>query len=292
MPGPPSAEVLPPAPSLLELSNGPVPEAAQDVLGSYLRTAELLGRRTADMHLALAVGEGKGFAAEPFSRLYQRSLYQSMRANARRVLSLLRKRRSQLPEAASAQAELLLKNEEALLDRFHRVSDIRIAAQRIRCHGDFHLGQVLFTGKDFIITDFEGEPERPIGERRIKVSPLRDVAGMIRSFHYASHAAMSGARREAWLSSAQSLEVAPWLAVWYLWSATSYLKAYLAHASSGSFLPERAEELEALLDGYILEKAVYELGYELNNRPGWVQIPLEGILHSLQLNVASEHAPS
>src|SRR5690606_4829020 len=126
----------------------------------------------------------------------------------------------------------------------------------------------------------------------IKVSPLRDVAGMIRSFHYASHAAMSGARREAWLSSTQSSEVASWLAVWYLWSATSYLKAYLEHAAPGNFLPEQPEELEALLNGYILEKAVYELGYELNNRPGWVQIPLEGIFHSLQLDIASEQASS
>jgi maltose alpha-D-glucosyltransferase / alpha-amylase len=290
--GPPSDEALPPTPSLLELTKQPIPDAAQHAIGSYLQTAELLGRRTADMHLALAAGEDKSFAAEPFSRLYQRSLYQSMRASARRVLSLLRKRRGQLPEAATAQAELLLKNEELLLERFHRISDIRISAQRTRCHGDFHLGQVLFTGKDFIITDFEGEPERPIGERRIKVSPLRDAAGMIRSFHYASHAAMSGARRESWLPSAQSSEAASWLAVWYLWSAASYLKAYLAHASSGEFLPARPEELEALLNGYILEKAVYELGYELNNRPGWVPIPLEGILHSLQLNVAGEHAPS
>ncbi len=282
--GPPSAELLPPSASLLELTRSPIPEGAQEVLGSYLETAELLGRRTADLHLALAAGEGKSFAAEPFSRLYQRSLYQSMRANARRVLGLLRKRRSQLPEEAAAQADLLLRNEQLLLDRYHRVSDIRIAAQRTRSHGDFHLGQVLFTGKDFVITDFEGEPERPIGERRIKVSPLRDVAGMIRSFHYASHAAMCGARREAWLSPVQSSAVTPWLAAWYLWTATSYLKAYLEQASAGHFLPQRDEELEALLHAYILEKAVYELGYELNNRPDWVPIPLEGILHSLQLS--------
>lgn len=290
--GPPPTEILPPKPSLLALAQAPLPAAAQDVLGSFLQTCELLGERTADMHLALAQAEGKGFAAEPFTRLYQRSLYQSMRASARRVISLLRKRRSQLPEQAAAQAEWLLKHEELLLNRFHRIADIRISAQRTRCHGDFHLGQVLFTGKDFIITDFEGEPERPIGERRIKVSPLRDVAGMIRSFHYASHAALSGAQHEAWISSTQSSEVASWLAAWYLWSAASYLQSYLSHASTGHFLPQKPEELEALLEGYILEKAVYELGYELNNRPSWVPIPLEGILHSLQLNAPGEHAPS
>lgn len=288
--GPPPAEVLPSTPSLLTLAQSPIPDVAHDVLGSFLETSELLGKRTADMHLALAAATGKGFAAEPFSRLYQRSLYQSMRASARRVLSLLRKRRSQLSEAAARQAEQLLKHEALLLDRFQRVSDIRISAQRTRCHGDFHLGQVLFTGKDFVITDFEGEPDRPIGERRIKVSPLRDVAGMIRSFHYASHAALSGAGREAWLSSTQSSEVASWLAAWYLWSAASYLKSYLTHAASGRFLPAQPEELEALLEGYILEKAVYELGYELNNRPSWVPIPLEGILHSLQLSTGGEHA--
>ncbi len=279
----PPAEALPAGRSLLALASEVAPAAAQDVIGSYLQTAELLGTRTAEMHLALATGEDKNFAAEPFSRLYQRSLYQSMRANARRVLSLLRKRQSQLPDSAVELAALLLQHEEALLSRFHRIADRRITAQRIRCHGDFHLGQVLFTGKDFAITDFEGEPDRPIGERRIKVSPLRDVAGMIRSFHYASHAAISGAIRESLLPSSSSPDVASWLAVWYFWTAATYLKAYLAVASTGKFLPDQPEELETLLNAYLLEKAVYELGYELNNRPDWVQIPLEGIVHSLQL---------
>jgi maltose alpha-D-glucosyltransferase / alpha-amylase len=288
----PPIEALPVESSLLALAGLSVPDAAQEVIGSYLQTAELLGTRTADMHLALAAGQGKSFAAEPFTRLYQRSLYQSMRANARRVLSLLRKRQTRLPADVAEQADLLLSHEATLLDRFQRISDARITAQRIRCHGDFHLGQVLFTGKDFIITDFEGEPERPIGERRIKVSPLRDVAGMVRSFHYASHAAISGAVRESMLPSASTPDVAPWLAVWYLWSASSYLKAYLAQASQGAFLPANPAELEALLNAYLLEKAVYELGYELNNRPQWVQIPLQGILHSLQLAGRSEIAPS
>ena len=280
--GAPPAEALPSSASLLELAQQVPPTAAQEVIGSYLQSAELLGRRTGQLHLALALGKGSSFSPEPFSQLYQRSLYQSMRANARRTLGLLRKRQSTLPTAAAAQAQTLLQHEEALMQRFQNVAANRIHAQRTRCHGDFHLGQVLFTGKDFVIIDFEGEPDRPIGERRIKASPLRDVAGMIRSFHYATHAALRDPKREALLPSAGSDDVAPWMTVWYLWSAAAYLKAYLEEVAASGILPAEPAATETLLNAYLLEKAVYELGYELNNRPDWVQIPMEGILGLLE----------
>jgi len=230
------------------------------------------------MHLALAAGEDKSFLPEPFTKLYQRSLYQSMRAHTRRSLGLLRRQQVHLPESVAAAAGRLLEREETLLQRYHELSERRISALRTRCHGDFHLGQVLYPGKDFVIIDFEGEPDRPIGERRIKASPLRDVAGMIRSFHYASHAAIRSPRLETRSPAASGDDRARWLTVWYIWNSAAYLKAYLAEASRGSFLPNRRENLETLLEAHLLEKAVYELGYELNNRPEWVCIPLEGIL--------------
>jgi trehalose synthase-fused probable maltokinase len=282
--GSPPAEVLPAGVSLVERAQRNPPTAAQEVIGPYLQSAELLGKRTAELHLALASGEERSFAPEPFTKLYQRSLYQSMRSNARRTLSLLRRRQPQLTGAVAHQAERLLEQEQSLLERFHQVAERRITAQRIRCHGDFHLGQVLHTGKDFVIIDFEGEPGHPIGERRIKASPLRDVAGMIRSFHYAVHAAIRSPQYESLLPSAGSSNLMPWLTVWYLWTAASFLKAYLSEASRGSFLPNPrdTDELEILLNAYLLEKAVYELGYELNNRPHWAPIPLEGILQLLE----------
>jgi len=277
----PPAETLPNGASLLELADRIPPTAAQDAIGPYLRAAELLGRRTAELHLALAAGEEESFAPEPFSKLYQRGLYQSMRAQARKTLGLLGKRLKTLPDTTAELANRLLQNEQVLVDRYRDIADIRITAQRTRCHGDFHLGQILFTGKDFVIIDFEGEPDRSIGERRIKRSPLRDVAGMIRSFHYASHAAARSPHHEALHPSADGDGIAPWLNVWYDWSSACYLKAYLTEMSRSNVIPGDHEELESLFNAYLLEKAVYELGYELNNRPDWVQIPIEGILHLL-----------
>lgn len=138
----------------------------------------------------------------------------------------------------------------------------QVNAMRIRIHGDYHLGQVLDTGDDFFIIDFEGEPARPLNERRIKHSPLRDVAGMLRSFDYAAHTAVQA---EAWTEGV----------------SREYLNAYLTMAEGASFLPGNEEELRMLLDACLLEKAVYEVCYELNNRPDWVGIPLRGITRIL-----------
>jgi maltose alpha-D-glucosyltransferase/alpha-amylase len=141
---------------------------------------------------------------------------------------------------------------------------------------------VLWTGRDFVIMDFEGEPARPIGERRIKRSPLRDVAGMLRSFHYAAYVALftledRGLVRQEDLAA---LEFAARL--WYFWVSVVFSRAYLDVATQASFLPRTREQLQVLLDAYLLEKVIYELGYELNNRPAWVNIPLRGIQELLR----------
>ena len=159
------------------------------------------------------------------------------------------------------------------------VSQRPITALRIRTHGDYHLGQVLYTGDDFVITDFEGEPARPLRERQRKHSPLKDVAGMLRSFHYAAYAGLFNqadqgralALRGAHRLRALGPGVVP------SGSRLAFLHTYLAYAGPASLLPPTREERQVLLDAYLLEKAVYELGYELNNRPDWVRIPLQGI---------------
>ncbi|HSN87178.1 MAG TPA: alpha-amylase, partial [Thermoanaerobaculia bacterium] len=217
------------------------------------------------------------FAPEPFSLLYQRSIYQSMRSLTGRTFQLLRQRLGSLPESAQAEAEEVLAAQDRLLERFGSLIGGKLSATRIRTHGDYHLGQVLYTGKDFVILDFEGEPARALSERRLKRSPFRDVAGMLRSFQYAAHAKLHE-EAEAGLVPAGSLAaLETWALDWERWTSAAFLRAYLDRAAGSSFVPSSREELGMLIDVYLLEKAVYELAYELNNRPGWVRIPLQGI---------------
>jgi maltose alpha-D-glucosyltransferase / alpha-amylase len=145
---------------------------------------------------------------------------------------------------------------------------------KIRIHGDYHLGQVLFTGKDFLIIDFEGEPARSFSERRLRRSPLRDVAGMMRSFHYAAYAVLiqnNSIRQE------DSAQLEQWAELWYEFVSGYYLSKYLKKVNGFDFIPEDKESFDILLETFLLEKAIYELKYELNNRPDWVMIPLRGI---------------
>lgn len=272
----PDASVLPKA-SLFELADQSPPDVAQEMIGPYLQSAQLLGQRTAELHIALASGKQAAFTPEPFTKLYQRSLYQSMRTQARRSFQLLRRRLSDLPEDFRSDAERVAQLESETLELFHQLIDGKISAMRTRCHGDYHLGQVLFTGKDFVIIDFEGEPDRPVSERRIKTSPLRDVAGMIRSFHYASHAAGRG-QAPGSIVSQHPDQLEEWMRAWFAWCSAAFLNAYLSAAGGADFLPDDRQELEILLNAFLLEKAVYEMAYELNNRPDWVRIPLEGVL--------------
>jgi maltose alpha-D-glucosyltransferase/alpha-amylase len=263
--------------SMIELSKAEVPALAQHLIGGFLSLAELLGRRTGELHVALAnAGGGAAFAPESFTRLYQRSLYQSMRSQARATMDFLRRQQPQLNEEAQNQASQLLGCEQSLYEKFRELLHGLIDARRIRCHGDLHLGQVLFTGKDFVIIDFEGEPERPVSERYIKASPLRDVAGMLRSFHYAAHAALRG-QAQPIITQHANIPIERWATYWSTWTSSTFLRGYLAAAADGGFLPKEESQLHVLLRAYLLEKALYELRYELNNRPDWVNIPLEGL---------------
>jgi maltose alpha-D-glucosyltransferase/alpha-amylase len=158
----------------------------------------------------------------------------------------------------------------------------KLQAARTRIHGDYHLGQVLWTGKDFIIIDFEGEPLRPISERRIKRSPLRDVAGMLRSFHYAGHARLLRPDHGGTVRPEDVALLQDFIRCWYVWVSGVFLKAYLQATSGAAFLPRERQHLKLMLNAYQMEKALYELGYELNNRPDWSAIPLEGIRQLLE----------
>ena len=219
---------------LIDLVEEELPSAAQEFIGSYLESARLLGQRTAELHVALAsVPDDPNFAPEPFTTLYQRSLYQSVRSQARKVFDHLRKHVKELTEATQEDCQHLLGREEELLSRVHSIYKQKITAMRTRFHGDYHLGQVLYTGKDFVIIDLEGEPDRPFSDRRRKRSPLRDVAGMLRSFHYASFQAL----RKGHIRPEDVAALEPWARFWLFWVCVAFLKAYLEVARKDSFLP-------------------------------------------------------
>jgi len=268
--------------SLLQVAQEEMPDAAIEAIGPYLESARLLGQRTAELHLALASAvEDDSFAPEDFSVIYQRSLYHGNRAYAVQVLNSLRSGLHLLSAEAREDAEAVLAKRDVMIGRFQAVARRKMTAMRIRCHGDFHLGQVLHTGSDFVIIDFEGEPARSLGERRIKHSPLKDVAGMIRSFGYAAHVALHG-EASAVIRSEDIPLLNDWAQTWFLWVAGTYLRAYLDLISDVPVLPARSEDVAVVLDGYLLQKALYEVSYELNNRPDWVHVPLRGIRQVLE----------
>jgi trehalose synthase-fused probable maltokinase len=270
------ADLAPPGGSLLELAGAAPPRAARDLLGEYAGAARLLGKRTAELHLALSSdAKDPAFAPEPFGAGARAALHGSMTGLVREVFGLLRRGLDGLPGGVREKARRVLDLEGAALERFGALLELPLASLRIRRHGDYHLGQVLWTGRDFVITDFEGEVARPLTERRAKSSALRDIAGMVRSFHYAAGAALmegktSGAEERTLLELAAG--------AWATWAAALFMGSYLDLAGRAPFVPPSRAELEGLLDAHLLEKAVYEIGYELNNRPDWLTIPLDGVL--------------
>jgi maltose alpha-D-glucosyltransferase / alpha-amylase len=261
-------ETMPPGALLDELIGGIYPDKAKQ-----------LGQRTGELHLALASRtDDRAFAPEPFNAMAQRSIYQTMRALLRRTFIFLEKKLPELSTAFRDEAKDVLASEKEILAREKRLLDRRTNAVKIRIHGDYHLGQLLYTGKDFVILDFEGEPARLLSERKMKRSALRDVAGMMRSFQYAAYSAL-------WQHTMRSEDVPfleRWADLWYRHVSSVFLQSYLSTTTSAIFIPQNPEDLQIMLEAYLLDKAVYEIGYELNNRPDWVVIPIRGIKHILK----------
>ncbi|MBF6569967.1 MAG: maltose alpha-D-glucosyltransferase [Candidatus Binataceae bacterium] len=266
------------APLVRLITDQQPPRAVRDLIGAYLEVAGLLGQRTAELHLALAaVSDDPAFAPEPYSSLYQRSAYQSMRNLTGQVFRILRGQLNALGPEVRAAAERLLPSQDRITARFGAFIKRRFSVVRTRCHGDLHLGQILNTGKDFMIIDFEGEPARSLDDRRRKRSPLRDVAGMLRSFHYAALTSLFERLRSGALGINDFNAMEPWARLWQTWCSWAYLASYLKTAGNAPFIPADLEDLRVLLDALLLEKAIYELGYELNNRPDWLRVPMHGI---------------
>jgi maltose alpha-D-glucosyltransferase/alpha-amylase len=252
-----------------------IPDAVKEFLeASVAEHAKTLGIRTGQLHKALSETSLPDFKPEEYSLHYQRSLFSGLQSLVRATFFNQAKNLIKLPEEIRNDARQVLEMKEDILNTLREIYKKKIDVTKIRIHGDYHLGQVLFTGKDFVITDFEGEPARTYSERRLKRSPLRDVAGMIRSFHYAAYGSLlldKSIRKE-------DLEkLIPFIEQWYHYTSGFFMKAYLDTVAGCAFIPNNKEDLNTLMKTFLLEKAIYELNYELNNRPDWVIIPLRGI---------------
>ena len=271
----------PPVPDgpLVEL--GPKAQHAPlaELIATDVTAAELLGSRTAEMHLALASSiEDPAFRPEPITSLYQRSLYQSLRSEVRQNLRIARRRDLQ-PEIRSA-VDALLVDEAILLRCLQRVIDTKMDGVRIRCHGDYRLDKILFTGTDYVAFDFAGDATRRLSERRIKASPVRDLAEMLRSYDYATRVALQAEID----SGAVVEEAAPvfeqWGRAWYRWVGATFLSSYL-EGGGARLVPGSLADVQNLLDAYTLEKASRELLWEIDHRPDWVGIPLAALARAV-----------
>jgi maltose alpha-D-glucosyltransferase/alpha-amylase len=278
--------------SLLSLSAEETPAALRELSSTSFDHAELLGQRTAELHLALA-GDARAvivvdptrseaippsmppaFAPEAYTPFDQRSTYQSMRNQAGRVLRSLGIKLKALPPSAVLDAESVLGHEAQVMKRFGALLGRRLTALRTRYHGDYHLAQVLFTGKDFVIVDLEGDRRRTLPNRRQKGTVVRDLASMIRSYHYAAMTALLDENR---VRREDRAALEPWTDVFYSWVSAAFLRGYFRAAAGASFLPKEPRETEILLDTFLLKKAFTELGGELEEISERVLIPLRGI---------------
>src|SRR5581483_3604732 len=212
---------------------------------------------------------------EPFTSQDLADLLALWRDQALSVFDALKQNLSRLPDDTVELAGLVLGRRRQILDRLQHLQTDSIDGQRIRIHGDYHLGQVLRVKSDYFILDFEGEPARPLPERRSKQSALKDVAGMLRSFSYGAQATLLNwtARRGEDVSRLE-----PWARLWERSTSASFLRGYREATKGELFLPARLADFRKLLAAFRLSKALYEVLYELQNRPAWIRIPLAGVL--------------
>jgi maltose alpha-D-glucosyltransferase/alpha-amylase len=266
--------------ALFDSADQPSGEFAREHLGIALDAAAQLGRRTAEMHVALATpSDDPAFSPEPMSAVDFQELAANLRSQAIRVLDRLKGNLPTLSDDFVEQGGLLLSRRRDLLNAFRVLGTMETGGMKTRIHGDYHLGQVLMVKQDFVILDFEGEPARPLAERRAKHPPVKDVAGMLRSFSYAAQAGRIGylARHPDYAD-----KLAPWAQLWDHATTVEFLRAYRQGVEGATFVPADRAGFRILLEAYLLDKALYELQYELDHRPGWATIPAQGILSLLR----------
>jgi maltose alpha-D-glucosyltransferase/alpha-amylase len=255
---------------------GAEPEAGTEIMmGGHLDIGAILGRRTAELHRALASGpEGSAFSREPLTEADLAEVARATQDDLDRALSEVGRRLSGLPEAGRETAERVIARADEVAARIAAAARMAPQGSKCRIHGDYHLGQVLVVQNDVAIIDFEGEPSRPMAQRTAKSSPLRDVAGMLRSFDYALwttifHRLHLGADAKSTIEAVEG---------WRGDTQGAFLDTYREAMAGSELLPEDPEADARLLELFLIQKAAYEIGYELSMRPDWVHIPLEGLL--------------
>ncbi|HMD18665.1 MAG TPA: putative maltokinase, partial [Alloacidobacterium sp.] len=254
-------------------------EVVREHAGIYLEAANTLGRRTAEMHLALASSnQNEDFRPETLKPGELEGMVQELSDHATQIMELLKTNLSRLADDVVELSGLVISKRRKIADFFNALGKVKEGLTCTRVHGDYHLGQVLRAKADFVILDFEGEPARPLAERRQKQVPLKDVAGMLRSFHYAAFSAMA---RHTTRRPEDHQRMEPWARLWFSAVSQEFLRAYRESVATSSIIPQNEADFQLVLDAYVLDKALYELGYELNNRPDWVRIPLAGIVSLL-----------
>jgi maltose alpha-D-glucosyltransferase / alpha-amylase len=250
-----------------------------DPHAAYLILVETLGLRIGGLHKALSAASGDPlFDPEPAAPEDLAQWSERVRQEIDATLAALRNRRGQLEEEVAEKADRVRDRREELLARVEAAAAVQVDIAKTRYHGDLHLGQVLLVENDFVITDFEGEPGRPMAERRAKGPVLRDVAGMLRSFNYAGHAALNHATVER---PDDRVRLAPLLQVWERATAAAFLSGYRSGVAGAPSYPEEPAAAQRLTELFVIEKALYEIRYELDNRPAWVEVPLAGLLQLL-----------
>jgi maltose alpha-D-glucosyltransferase / alpha-amylase len=250
-------------------------------MSSYLEWARLLGRRTAEMHVALASRRDAVWAPEPFTDFYRQGLYHAMLGRLSRTMEQLRGAVEKLPERLRPDVRAVLEREQAIRGRFRFLRDHRLKAWRIRIHGDYHLGQVLYTGKDLVIIDFEGDTSRPLSERRIKRSPLEDLAGMIESLYSASHGVLWGEAPGVVPTPERAMALGEWARFWGRNASLALLDTYADVTGIGDLLPD-ADQISTLLRRYLMDLALRKLNYDLSHGPERIGLPCQLILDLLE----------
>ncbi|HEX9956110.1 MAG TPA: alpha-amylase, partial [Fibrella sp.] len=246
----------------------------QELLGQRAaEQAQLLGIRVGQMHLALASDTRQAdFAPEAFSLHYQRSLFSGMQSLVRESYQSQKRNLQRLPDDVRQDAEQILARKEDVLKTFRRIYRKKLDTTKIRIHGNLQLEKILLTGRDILIQDFGGDPVRSYSERRLKRSPLRDVAAMIRSFYYVAY---EGVLQNDHMTEEEAPRLLRFASFWSRHMSGFFTKAYLETVQGSSFIPAQADDLQMMLETFLLEKAVADLSNELNNRPDWVRLPLQ-----------------
>jgi maltose alpha-D-glucosyltransferase/alpha-amylase len=268
---------------ILSASTLPIPAVILDLLGTRVESIRMLGQRTAEMHAALSSRpDVSEFAPEPFTDFYRLGVYHGIVGHVGRTFDALRSQVLKLTGPAQEEIRALVDQEHVVRGRLHGLRDERITSTRIRHHGDFNLTHLQFTGNDVIFTDFDGPPDRPLSERRIKRSALRDVACMIRSFHYISYAVLFGQVPGIVAVPDSKSNIELWAEAWRTWTSAIFLRGYLDAAGTSDFVPQTQKERRILLRSYLIEKCLLEINHELEYRPDWLRIPVRGILDQLK----------